>query len=214
MTNRETMKKLVKQYGMDAIVELAKQMEDEIRIEEAKYTTLINPYEYSDAGRSTNKNKNIEYPAWVEETFNNIIKEMNIAVSKKGSGDSHNMAITHKNFAKYIVYTCNDDGETLKNVIKVLRSAPAWCRGYGLTRPRMELVFHILVLHRNYTNEIITELSKFLNKYDPTALKVFANADDAFRHTLNHEIQMIAFTERHICDVIMEETKFEYERVA
>lgn len=206
MTNKEAMEKMVNQYGIDAIMEMAKAAEAEIRKKEAKYTTIISPYEYSGAGRV----KGIEFPDWVNETFDTIVSEMGVAVYKRGSGDTRNMAITMDRFAKYIVYTCNDDGETLRNVIDILRSAPAWCKGRGMTRARMELVFHMLVLHRDQKDDVIKSVKNILNKYDPTSLMVFANADDDFRHVLNHEIQMIAFVEKHVCEQIVENTKFKF----
>lgn len=204
MTNKEAMRKMIKMYGVDAVVEYAKMAQAEIAREEEKYKSIISPYEYG-VGR-----KSISFPDWVDEVFDSVVDELGISVTKKGSGDSCNMAITNQKFAKYVIYTCNDDGETLKEIIKVLRSAPAWCKGHGLTRSRMELVFHILVLHKKHTDEIVAELQKFLNKYEPVALKVFANADEAFHNTLNHEAQMIAFTERHICRHIAESAKFVY----
>ena len=111
-------------------------------------------------------------------------------------------------FGKYVVMTCNDDGKTLMDIINILLAAPAWCLGYGITQKRMELVFHILVLHKENREEIIREMKIFLNKYDPVALKVYANADDAYRHTLNYDAKMIAYTEKHICEVIGKVTEF------
>ena len=203
MINKEAMKKMVKMYGIDTVLEYAKMAQAEIAREEEKYKSIISPYEYGESGRTR-----LTFPDWVEETFDDVVNELGISTNKKGSGNSRNMAITNQKFAKYVIYTCNDEGKTLRKMIEVLRSAPAWCKGRGFTRARMELVFHILVLHKEHTDKIVNELKRFLNKYDPMALQVFANADEAFHNTLNHEVQMIAFTERHICKCIAENTKF------
>ena len=212
MTNTEMIKKMVKQYGLNAILDMARISQSEIEKEEASYRHIISPMKYSNSGRKADDK--ISFPKWVDETFQSVLAETGVISTKKGDGKSTSLTVTREDFAKYVIQTCNDDGETLRNIIKILLSAPAWSMGYGMTRSRMELVFHILVLHRNNTKIVIKELEKFLNKYDPTALKVYANGDDAFRHTLNHEIQMIAYTERYICGVINDEVKFEYKSVA
>lgn len=202
MTNKDMMKKLVKEYGFDAVKELAARMQEEIKREEQQYKSIIPTSRYGANG------KTVEFPDWVKETVDRVVSELGITITKKGDGNSQNRAVTNEQFAQYIVYTCNDDGRTLRTVLEILLSAPAWCKGYGMTRSRMELVFHILVLHKDA--RVASELKSFLAKYDPTALKVFANADEAFRHTLNHECQMIAFTEREVCKAIEDTVKFNY----
>ena len=200
--NNDMMRKMVKEMGFEAVQELALAMEKQIQREEQSYRNIIPVSHYG---------KTVEFPDWVTETVNRITSEVGTTITKKGDGNSRNLTVTNEQFARYIVYTCNDDGETLRNVLSVLMAAPAWSKGHGMTRARMELVFHILVLHRSNTDDVVMEMKNFLNKYDPTALKVFANADEAFRHTLNHEIQMIAYTERYICGILNEETRFEYK---
>lgn len=202
MNNKDMMKKLVKEFGFDAVKELAARMQEEIKREEQQYKSIIPTSRYGDNG------KTVEFPDWVTETVKRVVSELGTSITKKGDGNSQNLTVTNGQFAKYIVYTCNDDGKTLKTILEILLSAPAWCKGYGMTRSRMELVFHILVLHKDA--RVASELKSFLAKYDPTALKVFANEDEAFRHTLNHECQMIAFTEREICKAIGDSMRFNY----
>ena len=209
MTTNDIMRKLVKEMGFEAVQEMAAKMEKQLQKEEQSYRSIIPVSQYG-----FNNGKTVEFPDWVTETVNRVISDVGVAITKKGDGNSRNLTVTNEQFARYIVYTCNDDGVTLKNVLEILMAAPAWSKGHGMTRARMEMVFHILVLHRSNTDEVVREMKKFLNKYDPTALKVFANADEAFRHTLNHEIQMIAFTERYICGLVNEETQFEYNKTA
>lgn len=208
MMNKEAMKKMVKNFGVAEVIEFAKQVNEEIRKEEAKYTTMISMYDYSSAGRNKNRTKSIVFPDWVTKTLDNIIKETGIKIYKKGSGDKRSMAITNEDFAKYVIYTCDDGGKTLRNIIEILMSAPAWCKGMGLTRSRMELVFHVLVLHREHTEDVARILRKLLKKYDPASLKVTANASKKFRYVLNHEIQMIGFAERYVCKRIADKRKF------
>lgn len=203
--NNDMMRKMVKEMGFEAVQKLAAKMEKQIQKEEESYRNIISASQYK------YNNGIVEFPDWVTETLNRVVSDLNVSITNKGDGNSRNLTVTNEQFARYIVYTCNDDGETLKNVLEILMAAPAWSKGHGMTRARMELVFHILVLHRSHADEVVAEMKKFLNKYDPTALKVFANADEAFRHTLNHEIQMIAYTERYICGLLNEETKFEYK---
>lgn len=205
MTNSEMMKKMVKEYGSDAVMEMVRLIEKEIKADEAKYTRILSLYDYAGAGRT-----GYEFPDWVNETLGKVATEVGVAIKTRGDGNTANLAITHANFARYIVYTCNDDGQTLRDVIDILTAAPAWCKGRGLTRMRMELVFHILVLHRGQRERVKEELVKLLNKYDQTSLKVFANADDQYRYVLKHEIQMIAYAERYVCNAINEPTRFEY----
>lgn len=212
MTNKEAMKQMVKVFGFDSVMEMVETVRDEIREEEKKYQRIISPYEYSSTGRQGDREK-IVYPSWVEETYNKILSQTGIGCHTYGSGGSRGLKITYPSFAKYVIYTCNDNGITLSNILEVLMAAPAWCNGYGITRSRMELVFHILVLHRENTGAVKEELKKLLNKYDPVALKVFANADDAYRHTLSYDAKMIAFAEKKVCENIAE-AKPRFEVVA
>lgn len=205
MNNNDMVKKMVKEMGLTALFDLATEMESEIKKEEQSYKTIIPTSRYGSNG------KQVEFPDWVTETVHRVVSEIGTSITHRGDGDACSLTVTNECFAKYIVYTCNDEGKTLRNVLEILLSAPAWSTGHGMTRARMELVFHILVLHKGYTETVVREMKSFLQKYDPTALKVFANADEAFRHTLNHEIQMIAYTERHICNLLNEEAKFEYK---
>lgn len=210
MTNKEQMKKLVKILGLDSVMEMAEAAQKEIREEEEKYKRIISPHEYSNAGRQGDREK-ITYPNWVEEAYNKVLSQTGIGCHTYGSGGSRGLKITYPSFAKYVIYTCNDNGITLSNILEVLSSAPAWCTGQGITRSRMELVFHILVLHRENTGAVKEELKKLLNKYDPVALKVFANADDAYRHTLSYDAKMIAFAEKKVCENIAEaKPRFEF----
>jgi len=204
MNNKDMMKKLVKEFGFDAVQELAARMQEEIKREEQQYKSIIPTSRYGANG------KTVEFPDWVKETVDRVVSELGITITKRGDGNSRTLTVTNEQFAKYIVYTCNDDGKTLRDVIDILTSAPAWCTGYGITRFRMELVFHILVLHKGKREEVIGELKRFLNKTDQVSLKVHANDDDTFRHTLNYECKMIAFTEKTVCKAIEDTVRFEY----
>jgi len=206
MNNKDMMKKLVKAHGVDAVVMLAKHVEKEIQQEEAKWSSLISLYEYGAAGHR----KAIEYPEWVDEILDRVTTEMGVDVVAHGSGKVKNLAITSKDFARYVIYTTNDDGEIFRDIIEVLLACPAWCKGYGITRFRMELVFHMLVLHRNAKGQVKTELKTLLSKYDQTSLKVLAALDDDYRGVLNREIQMIAYVEKQIIPVIGEKAKFNF----
>jgi len=197
MTNKEMMKKMVKEFGFDAVAKMVEAAQREIKQDEEKYKYIISPYEYG-VGRNRTKEGSVSFPEWV----NDILHEIGYEIWEKGSGESRDMKITHENFAKYIIYTCNDDGKMLRDVLDILTSAPAWCKGRGMTRARMELVFHILVLHREKRDDVIREMKKLINKYDPVTLKVFANADNDYRHTLNYDCKMIAFAEKQICKAI------------
>lgn len=199
-----TFKELIKQYGIEEVENLIAKANEEIVQEEAIYTRLIPESRYYD----TQNGKEIDFPDWVNDAFDKIVSETGIAVYHMGSGEKRGMAITCVHFAKYIIYAAGDKGNTLRDVIEVLTAAPSWCRGYGLTTKRMELVFHLLILHKADREQVKQELKVLLNKYDPLALKVFANADDAYRHTLNYEAKMIAFAEKKICEVINAEVRF------
>ena len=213
MTNMEMIKKLVKNMGAENIFEAIKAAEEEIRREEAKWTTLIHPYEYSSAGHVGSKKP--EFPEWVTETFDSVVAECSgIRLREHGDGSSKDLAITNKNFAKYIVWSCNDDGKTLRDVIEVLTAAPDWCKGRGLTKQNMELVAHMLILHRNHTDAVKAELKRILNREDQISLKVHANDDDDFRHVLNYEIKKIAFVEKLLCGSVVEVAKFRYGKAA
>ena len=199
--NMEMMKQLVKEIGVDGVEALVKRAEARIKKEEESYKKIISQSHW--------KSKYITFPEWTEDVVDHVTTELGTKVVAYGSGNMKNLSVTCRQFAKYIVYTCNDDGETLKNVLEILLSAPAWCKGYGMTRARMELVFHILVLHK--VNGVVDEMKRFLNEYDPTSLKVYAHDDEAFRHVLSNEVQMIAYTERYICNAIgNEEVKFNF----
>lgn len=193
--NTAAIKRMILDFGIDP-VELAESMKQD---QQREWKSILPASRYANGK---------VYPEWVEETLTAVSKETGVDVIRHGSGKPKSLCVTNEDFAKYIIYTCNDKGSTLCDVIDCLLSAPAWCGGYGMTRFRMELVFHILVLHRDQRETVKSEIKRILNMYDPVALKVFANADDAFRNTLNHEMQMIAFTERKVCSVISEETQF------
>lgn len=212
MTNKEIVKQMVKVFGFDSVMEMVETVRDEIREEEKKYQRIISPYEYSSTGRQGDREK-IVYPNWVEETYNKILSQTGIGCVTYGSGGSRGLKITYPSFAKYVIYTCNDNGITLTDILEVLMATPAWSMGHGITRARMELIFHILVLHKGNRSAVKEELKKLLNKYDPVALKVFANADDDYRHTLNYEAKMIAFAEKKVLENIREE-KPRFEVVA
>ena len=197
MTNRETVKQMVKVFGFDSVMEMVEAVRDEIRAEEEKLKKVI-----------TNGAWKREYPEWVNETFERVTREMGVRVSVYGAYERRSMAITCPDFAKYIIFEGNDQGILLKDVLSVLLAAPAWSMGRGMTRKRMEIVFHILALHRDDREKVKAELIRVLNEYDPVALKVFANADDSYRHTLNYDAKMIAFTEKEICESIKATAKF------
>lgn len=213
MTNKETVKQMVKVFGFNSVMEMVETVRDEIREEEKKYQRMISPYEYSSTGRQGNASKEIVFPDWVNETFDRVVRQTGVGIFKWGSRETRSMKITHPLFAKYVIYTCNDNGITLTDILEVLMAAPAWSMGHGITRARMELAFHILVLHKGNRPAVKEELKKLLNKYDPIALKVFANADDDYRHTLNYEAKMIAFAEKKVLENIREE-KPRFEVVA
>ena len=204
MTNYELIKKIAKNESIETIRELLEKATAEINAEEEKYKKLLPVWEY---GCEMYEGVNKKYPEWVNETFDKILKETGLRVVRRGEGRRY-MAITNPSMAKYIIYDREDEGKTLLDVIEVLLSAPSWCGNFGLSRSRMEMVFHILVLHKENRKEAKAELKRLLQRYDPTSLKVLANEDEAFRGTLNCESQMIMFVEREICKVLGEETKF------
>ena len=212
MTNKETVKRMVKVFGFESVMEMVEAVRDEIREEEKMYKNVISPYHYCGIGRQ-GSHQQIEYPEWVNETFDKVCKQTGVATFEMGSNGIRSMKITHSLFAKWVIYTCNDNGITLNDILEILMSAPAWSTGYGITRFRMELVFHILVLHNGNRSAVKEELKKLLRKYDPISLKVFANADDEYRYTLNYEAKMIAFAEKKVLTNIHEE-KPRFEVVA
>ncbi len=202
--NMKAMMEMVKLYGLDDVIAAVKEADNKVRIMEAKWDNLISPYEYSIAGHV---GKKPVFPEWVSKVFDTVTKEMNVNVSKWGDGKAKNLAITNVDFAKYIIYTTNDNGDTFRSVLEVLLACPAWCKGYGITRFRMELVAHMLILHGN-NDTVKRELKKFLGKYDQTTVKVLAALDDNYRGILNREIQMISYTEKRLLPVIGDEAKF------
>ena len=202
MTNYEMIKKIAKNVSIETVKELLEKATEEIRAEEESYKKMIPVSWYTPA------TGHFEYPEWVEETLHEVTKKLGIAISEYGDCKARTMKITRADFARFIIYTCNDNGIMLSNVIEVLMSAPSWSSGHGMTQSRMEFAFHILVLHKDNLSAAKEELKKFIQKYDPTSLQVFANADEAYRFTLNHKSQMIMYAEREVCKVIGSETKF------
>lgn len=202
MTNYEMIKKIAKNASIETVKELLEKATEEIRKEEESYKTMIPASKYA---QTTGK---FEYPAWVDETLQEVTNKMGISIYRYGDCTHRSMKITRDDFAKYIIYTCNDNGIMLQNVIEVLTAAPAWCTGRGITRSRMELVFHILVLHKENLSETKDELKKLLRRNDPTSLKVFANADDDFRNVLDYDAKMISFAEKKVCEKTGKVTEF------
>lgn len=204
MTNFENIKIMVKNNGFDSMMAMLAEAKVAVEKEEEGYKEMISPKEYGGVGVGSG----ISFPDWVEETFKDVIEKTGIGVWEfKGNSGSRAMSITHSNFAKYVIQT-SGNGIMLENIIEILTSAPAWCGGRGLTRQRMEMVFHILVLHKEDLTAVKDELKKLLRRYDPVALKVFANDDDDFRHTLNYEAKMISFAEKKVCERIGKVTEF------
>ena len=202
---KEMVKKMMKVFGFNSVMEMVETVRDEIVEEEKKYTKIIPPYEYGSSGYPADDP--IVYPDWVNKTLDEVTEKSGIKVHQKG--ESREMRIMNPHFAKYVILTCDDNGITLQDILEILTSAPAWCKGHGITRAKMELVFHILVLHRENRTQVKEELKKLVNKYDPISLKVYANGDEAFRYTLSHEAKTIAFAERAICNNVNAKPRFE-----
>ena len=118
------------------------------------------------------------------------------------------MKVTHEAFADYIVKESGK--EIFLDILNIIKSAPSWLiKGRGITRFKMELVYQILMLHENNREAVRRELIKLLNDYDQTNMKCKANDDDEFRHTLDYEAKMIAWTEKQICAALNLKRKFE-----
>ena len=201
MTNKEMMKQMVKNFGFEAVMDLAEMMQREIQEEEEKYKSVIPVSAYI----QTN-GKKIEFPKWVDDVLADVCEKSGVRIHKKNDRTPKNMTITCEDFAKFIIFTCNDNGITLMDIIEILKSAPAWHTGHGITRLRMEIVFHALVLHNKQRGNVKKELIEFLRRVDQKSLMVYAN--DEYRHVLNHDAQMMAYVERYICSVINEDTLF------
>lgn len=203
MTNKEMMNKMVAIYGFEAVVSMAETVAEEIKKNEEKYKYSIPKHEYAGAN-----GKKPVYPAWVDETLEAVTYKLGTRVVRRGSGESRSYAITNGDFAKWIINNCNDDGITLMNIIEILSVSPAWSKGRGFTQAHMELVFHILVLHKGNLSAVKEELKSILKKEDPNAMRVHANDDDDFRGTLDYDAKMTLYAEKHICEKLNETARF------
>lgn len=140
--------------------------------------------------------------------FDEVCKATGVGVVGKRYGKySAAGNITCPDFAKYIIQASGDNPDVLTDIINILK-ATSWDRGYGICVPKMEIIYHTLILHWDRRNEVKDELIKLLKNYDYQSLKVTANQDDRYRNHLKHTEKMMMFVEDAVCATIGAKPKF------
>ena len=207
-----TIDRLIREHGTVAVLAYIKKgmeskSESEIKKQEeipAVFTGLVNPALYG----GTSDYQKEKFDKTVLPRTKKILKygcQMHdFSISHFGfSGD---MRIRHARFAEWVIQ--NSGEQMFLDILDILSAAPDWIKGRGISRFKMELLFHVLVLHKDQREQVKNELKKFLRNYDQESLKVTANQDDEFRNTLSYESKMIAFTEKKICEKLNLERQF------
>lgn len=144
-------------------------------------------------------------PEEINDILRGLATELHLDINWYGF--QGNRTITHARFAEFILM--ETDRDTLKDVLYTLSQCYSWIRGRGISRFKMEMVFHVLMLHQGEKEDVKRELIKILNNYDQESLKVTANQDDDFRNTLSYEAKMIAWVEKQVCEALSLERKFD-----
>ena len=192
--------------------ETAKENEEiDERFEEAK--RKISEYKYNrsyDMIDGKQVKRAVEFSEKTNKAFYKAIKETGVGVWDKKEGGVRAGKVTHASFAKYIIEASGNDPQILIDIINILRKA-TWEKGYGITQKKMELVYHILVLHQDRTEDVIPVLTKILKKDDHTTLKVKANQSEQYRGHLDYEEKIMMLVEDLVCEQICEEPLYARE---
>lgn len=203
---------LIREHGTVAVLAFIKKgMESETKPEEIKkqemcpvFTGIINPIHYG----GTNEYQKREFDRHVLPKTEKILEYASKMhdLDLSSYGESGDMKIRHIRFAEWIIQKSGE--EMFRDILEILSDCPDWIKGRGISRFKMELLFHVLILHKDQREQVKMELKKFLRNYDQESLKVTANQDDEFRNTLSYESKMIAFTEKKICEKLNLERQF------
>lgn len=199
-----TIDRLIREHGTVAILAYIKKgMESESKPEEIKkqeispvFTGLVNPIHYG----GTNEYQKREFDRHVLPKTEKILEYASKMhdLDLSSYGESGDMKIRHIRFAEWIIQKFGE--QMFRDILEILSESPDWIKGRGISRFKMELLFHVLVLHKDERELVKRELKRFLRNYDMESLKVSSNQDDEFRNTLSYESKMIAFTEKKICE--------------
>ena len=214
---------MVEAFGIDSVLEtmlshlreinntvsdVAKEENNE-QYQEAKKQISVTKY-YQTYDSAKREIRPVEFGEKTTRAFNYALKVTNTKLFEKGSGESKRGKVTNESFAKYIIEASGNDPKIMIDIINILKNA-AWDGGYGITQPKMEIVYHTLILHRNCGNDVVAAITEVLKNYDPTSLKVTANQRDEYRNHLSYEEKMMMFVEDEVCYKIGEQPVFARE---
>ena len=181
------------------------------QFEEAKHVISTKRYLQSyDMINGKQVKRPVEFSEKTNKLFYKAIKDAKVGVWEKGSGKPKYGKITNPAFAKFIIEASGNNPQTLIDIINIIKET-AWDGSYGITREKMELVYHTLILHQEYREEVIDAITELFKKYDKTSMKVDANKPDKYRNHLNYTEKMMMFIEDYVCDKINATPLFERE---
>lgn len=150
------------------------------------------------------------YSERTEKVFTKVLRETGTTIWAAGSGEKKCGKIGNPAFARFIIESSGNKPDILTDVITILQNS-AWDMGNGITQAKMELVYHVLALHKGRRDDVVAYLTELLKNYDFTALKVTANQRDEYRNHLNYVEKMTMFAEDYVCERIGEKPKFARE---
>lgn len=182
--------------------------EEDERFNEAKRTISVD--KYNNVRTPEGKHRPVSFSEKTERVYLKALKTVGVVEKAYKDGTSSSGKVAHSGFAKFVVEASGNKGDTLVDIINILRDA-SWDGGRGITRQKMEMLYHVLILHRDKREEVIAILTRLLKDYDKTSLMVTANQCEEYRNHLKYEEKMTLFLEDEVCKQIGEQPLFARE---
>lgn len=199
------LKAIIATFGLDMVLETMKEKISS-HATEKEAQEVIDAKEMIPA-KKWHKAYNPEYSddirAITEEVVNSI-PGMKLKPEERAGNKAH--YVNNPFFADFIVEQTGN-GELLRDILMLLKGAN-WDISYGVTRLKMEMLYHTIVLHQSRRNDVIEAIAEILRDYDLTNIRVKANEDDRYRHHLSLDEKVIMWFEDAVCEKIVATPRF------
>jgi len=172
--------------------------------------TMIPSYRCGGLGTNFKSyDKKMENLGAFEKVKKCVEKLPNIGIKPLDDKGTKRRQLNNLRFAEFIVTYDKDGEEVLSDILNLLVSSGDWADGFGITKFKMEMLWHCIMLHKERKEEVIEAIHKILLAYDLASLRTIAHEDDEFRHRLNIECIMTCWLEKQVCNALNMERKFE-----
>lgn len=199
------LKAIIAAFGLDVVLETMKEkiashatekesqavIDAKEMVPLKKWHKAYNP-EYSDDIRA------------ITENVVNSIPGMKLKPEERAGNKAH--YVNNPFFADFIVEQTGN-GEVLRDILLLLKGAN-WDSDHGVTRLKMEMLYHTIVLHQGRHDDVIKAIAEILRDYDLTNIRVKANEDDRYRHHLDLDEKVIMWFEDTVCEKIAATPRF------